>query len=378
MKLKQKRFGELFNFASKSKIQAKEGLNEGKYPFYTSSNILSKYINEYLYTGESLIFGTGGKPSIHFQTKHFATSTDCLIAQPINLDEIYTEYCFYFIQSNPKILEDGFHGAGLKHISKAYISDIKIPLPPLEEQKHIAAVLSKAEALIAERKQSIQLLDEYLKSTFLEMFGDPVKNEKGWEKIVFEGIVAKDCPLTYGIVQPGEEYKEGVPVIRPVDLTQSFVYRKGLKLIDPKISNQFKRTILKGGEILMCVRGTTGIVSIASKELMGCNVTRGIVPIWFDSNYNSLFAFELIKTKAINNLIQELTYGATLKQINLSDLRKIKIINPPLKLQTQFAQIVEKTEALKTQYKAHLQELEQLYGALSQRAFRGEMRAVGI
>jgi type I restriction enzyme S subunit len=72
------------------------------------------------------------------------------------------------------------------------------------------------------------------------MFGDPVRNEKGWEVYPFSELVADDCPLTYGIVQPGNEFPNGVPVIRPVDLTQTIITRQGLKLIDPKIPSNSK------------------------------------------------------------------------------------------------------------------------------------------
>ena len=210
-------------------------------------------------------------------------------------------------------------------------------------------------------------------STFYEIFGDPIRNELNWDLEFFDKLVAEDCPLTYGIVQPGEEFTSGVPVVRPVDLTETYVKRKGLKLIDPKISEQFKRTVLKGFEILMCVRGTTGVVSIASKELEGCNVTRGIVPIWFSESYNSLFAFFLLKSIGVQNEIQKYTYGATLQQINLGDLRKIKLIQPPLETQNKFAEIAQSVTDLKEFYKESLQELENLYGSLSQQAFKGEL-----
>jgi type I restriction enzyme S subunit len=248
---------------------------------------------------------------------------------------------------------------------------LEIPLPGVDDQIHIANILSKAESLISQRKESLRLLDQFLKSTFIAMFGDPIRNEKNWKKDTFEMLVAKDCPLTYGIVQPGEEFVDGVPIVRPVDLTETVVQKKDLKKIDPKISAKFKRTILNGDEILMCVRGTTGIVSLASKELKGCNVTRGIVPIWFSSDFNTLFAFSLLQSRGINREIQRLTYGATLKQINLIDLRKIGLINPPIGLQREFASIVAKIEALKADCQASLKELENLFASLSQNAFKG-------
>jgi type I restriction enzyme S subunit len=173
------KFSEIFSFKKKSKIKAGDGLLDGAYPFFTSSPILSKRYNEYQFEGESLIFGTGGLPSIHFYDDKFAVSTDCLVAQPERKVEV--KFVYYYLLGNIWILENGFKGAGLKHISKTYINNIKIPLPPIEEQKRIVAKLDKADELRKKRKQAISLLDEYLKSVFLEMFGDPVVNEKGWE-----------------------------------------------------------------------------------------------------------------------------------------------------------------------------------------------------
>jgi type I restriction enzyme S subunit len=286
------------------------------------------------------------------------------------LNEIYLLQVLNIVKPT---IEKKANGGAQPNISANAIEDIIIPLPSIDDQIRIAEILTKAESLITQRKESILMLDELLKSSFLEMFGDPIRNEKGWKKDSFENLVDQDCPLTYGIVQPGDEFPNGVPIIRPVDLTKTKIDRIGLKLIDPKISDKFKRTVLRGKEILMCVRGTTGIVALASEELVNCNVTRGIVPIWFSDNYNKFFAFGLLKTKAINNEIQNLTYGATLKQINLSDLRKIRLINPPIELQNQYAAIAEKIEELIKEYQASLKELLNMYGVLSQKAFTGEL-----
>lgn len=285
-----------------------------------------------------------------------------------------SEFLYYWLKHNRKKLKDASTSAIVPILNNKQLSTVKIEFPEnLKDQIRIAEILTKAETLITQRKESILMLDELVKSSFLQMFGDPVRNEKGWEKDNFDNLVDQDCPLTYGIVQPGDEFPNGVPVIRPVDLTKTYIDRIGLKLIDPKISNKFKRTLLKGKEILMCVRGTTGIVALASEELINCNVTRGIVPIWFSDDYNKFFAFGLLKTKAINNEIQSLTYGATLQQINLSDLRKIQLINPPIDTQNQYAAIVERVEELKKEYQASLIELENMYGVLSQKAFKGDL-----
>ena len=162
--MKRYKFNELFKFQKKSKIKAGEGLKEGgKYPFYTSSDKLSKSINTYLFDSESLIFGTGGQASIHYCENPFAVSTDCLVAQPKNEKKLLAKYAYYYLFSNIHILERGFKGAGLKHISKSYIDEILIPVPDkIETQRQIAYVLDKADVVRQQRRASIELLDKLL------------------------------------------------------------------------------------------------------------------------------------------------------------------------------------------------------------------------
>lgn len=288
-------------------------------------------------------------------------------------EDNYPLYIYYLLRYNGKKLNDLGTGTTFKELSKATFEKFEIPIPPYVDQIKIGTFLSKAEALIKQRKESIDLLDDFLKNIFFKMFGDAISNEKNWSKDYLGNIVAEDCPLTYGIVQPGENYPNGTPVIRPVDLTKSHITREGLKLIDPIISQKFKRTILKGNEILMCVRGTTGVVAYATEELKGCNVTRGIAPIWFDDTYEKLFAYFLFKSNAVQREISKYTYGSTLQQINLSDLRMLNLIRPSIEIQKQFVTIAEKCEEIKNYFDESLLALENLYGSLSQKAFKGEL-----
>ena len=104
----------------------------------------------------------------------------------------------------------------------------------------------------------------------------------------------------------------------PANLHTKKYYVDELKRIDPKISSKFSRTLLKGGELLLSVRGSVGVISIADSSLVGSNVTRGIVPIWFDSEIsNKLFFYYLYCTKEIQREVKALAKGATLIQINL-------------------------------------------------------------
>ncbi len=162
------KFDKLFKFLPKSKKKAGAGLEEGEYKFFTSSSIQSKYLNEFIYNNESLIIGSGGKASVHYYDEKFATSTDCFVVEKQN-DEIDVKYVYFFLKTNLQILESGFKGAGLKHISKKYISNIKIPLLSIDIQRKIALYLSQIEKIIDDRRNSITLLDSLLRNIFFEM-----------------------------------------------------------------------------------------------------------------------------------------------------------------------------------------------------------------
>lgn len=242
------------------------------------------------------------------------------------------------------------------------------PFPSIEKSTQLAIVseLDKINELIRLKKEQLKDFDNLAQSLFYEMFGDPVENEKGWEIKKLKEIVSDNCSISYGIVQPGDGVENGVPVVRPVDMTKTFVSRKGLKNTTKEISDSYKRTILKGNEILMCVRGTTGMISMATPELQGCNVTRGIAPIECGPTCDKWFVFYQILNPAIQHHIAEYTRGIALKQINMKDVRDIPLCLPPLPLQHLFAQRIEQIEREKSEVQKSIQDLETLLASRMQ------------
>ena len=281
-------------------------------------------------------------------------------------EAIYNKYLFYFLRLKKDYLNSLGRGATFKEISKSIVESIKIPLPPKSTQLAIVSELDKINELIRLKKEQIKDFDNLAQSLFYEMFGDPVENEKGWEVKKLNEIVSDNCSISYGIVQPGDGVENGVPVVRPVDMTKTFVSRKGLKNTTKEISDSYKRTILKGNEILMCVRGTTGLISMATPELQGCNVTRGIAPIECGPTCDKWFVFYQILNPAIQHHIAEYTRGIALKQINMKDVRDIPLCLPPLPLQRLFAQRIEQIEREKSEVQKSIQDLETLLASRMQ------------
>ncbi len=274
----------------------------------------------------------------------------------------------FFVHQVENILEKASseaHGATMKHLTKPIFDALPFYLPPLDEQRKIAAVLDKVSDLIAKRRQQLDKLDELIKAKFVEMFGDEDYPYKELISLIKEG-----AGLSYGIVQPGDDGTGDMGVLRPVDLIDGKINTTSIKYIDRSIGEGFKKTELYGKELLITVRGTTGITALTDDRFIGMNVTRGIAVIRYDNEkINPVYLNTYLKTDESQRYIQERTRGATLQQINLSDLRVQQILVPPRDEQEQFAAFVEQTEKTKITISKSLEKLETLKKALMQEYF---------
>lgn len=303
----------------------------------------------------------------------------------IRPDKKIVDYKFleFFLNTDFSVsqLTNNISGATRPRVNLSDVREIKLRLPPLSEQKRIVEILDETFAAINKAKANVEknlqnareLFESYLQNVFENKGED-------WEEKKLEDLVDEKCTLSYGIVQPGEEHSNGLPIIRPTDLTSKFISLKGLKRIDPKLAEGYKRTKLIGDELFLCVRGSTGVVSIALKELKGANVTRGIVPIRFNPEIiRQEFGYYLLISNYIQKQIKNKTYGAALMQINIGDLRKIETPFPPIQRQQIIVQkldaISSDTKKLETIYQQKLNDLEELKKSILQKAFSGELMA---
>jgi len=289
-----------------------------------------------------------------------------------------TTFIGKFLQSQHQYLRGKTTGATIPHISRKALEDLEIPIISISDQLHIANLLTKAENLISQRKESIRLLDEFLKSTFLEMFGDNTTNDKGWTKIsLVHGCEnKKDVKCgPFGTQLSKSEYQEnGIPVWGIPQINSEFKVLPKEYLTEKKALELDEYSVIPY-DIVMSRKGNVGKCSLFPKGFSKGIIHSDVLRIRTDNNkvHPVFLLFQLKYSKKIEIQIKRVTKGAIMAGINVGLLKHIIIDLPPLSLQTQFAQIVEKTEALKTQYQQSLQELESLYGSLTQRAFRGEL-----
>lgn len=353
------KLGEILQPQPKSKIKAGDGLNKGQYKFFTSSNIQIKFIDNYTYNKSALIFGTGGNASIHYCDELFATSTDCLVfygKENVNIKSVYQ-----YINGNIHLLEAGFKGAGLKHISKEYILNIEINLPPFARQHHIAATLDKANELIALRKKQLQELDTLAESVFYDMFGDPVKNEEGWE---CEPVISHTSCIVPGRDKP-KSFTGDIPWVTTAELNHlGYTFQSSIGLNEDEVNEVRAKIIPKGSVIITCV-GDLGVVSIAGNRMV---INQQLHAFQCLDNLNNIFLAYCLSYR--KDYMYKMASNTTVPYMNKSICNSIPILLPPLSLQTRFASIIEKIEEQKAQVRKALQESEDLFQRLMQDLFK--------
>ena len=342
---------------------------------YISEDTFEKLKCTEVYPGDILVSRlpepVGRACIIPEKKERMITAVDCTICRP-DKSIVSKEYLCYFMRSNAYYarLLGNVTGTTRKRISRKNLGSVELNIPSREEQKEVVKQLDCLVSVIASRTKELQLLDDLIKARFVEMFGDAVDNPMGWEKRQLQEIVTDDCTISYGIVRTGDDQEEGVPVFRPVDIVNRVPKLDELKKTTEEISNKYKRTVLKGREMLITVRANIADTYIIGEEFKGCNVGRGIVPIRTKEDIMVLeFLKYLMDSKHLNDKIRSKAKGITLIQLNMEDLREVELIVPPLEQQKVFVEFANQVNKSKFAVQKTLEQTQTLFDSLMQKYF---------
>jgi type I restriction enzyme, S subunit len=293
--------------------------------------------------------------------------------------DIDDAYLRAFLESTFEVFNGAKTGAAIPHLDREALYALLFSYPSLTEQRRVVAILDEAFEGVATAKANAEKNLQNARELFGSLSGSLLEQLTPFSRTaLLQDIVESDCSLSYGIVQPGDEVADGLPIVRPVDLNGGVVSINGLKRIDPTLAKSYDRTTLKGNDILLCVRGSTGALAVADAELAGANVTRGIVPIRFDeAQISQDFGYCLMRSGPVQTQIKDKTYGTALMQINIRDLRQLTMLVPPKHEQAitvkRFGELEETTDQLVATYERKLTALEELKKSLLHQAFSGQL-----
>ena len=297
----------------------------------------------------------------------------------LNRERVHATFLYHWLRRNRPYLESLGNGATFKEVSKAVVSRIEIPLPPLPEQRRIAEILDKADALRAKRRAALAQLDTLTQSIFLDMFGDPATNPKGWPVRAVSEYVSEFQGGKSIESETGENVVTRNRILKISAVTGMHFLPQESKPV-PDTYNPPAAHFVRSGDLLFSRANTTELVgAVAYVQDAPANV---LLPdklwrmVWCQpEEVEPLFVWALFQTTTVRHEIERRATGTSgsMKNISQEKLLGIRTIFPPPQLQREFVDRVTEVEMLKGAHRASLAELDTLVASLQHRAFRGEL-----
>ena len=286
-------------------------------------------------------------------------------------------YLFWFLNSESTRIKIESYGYGVaqKNVSSKQIELLEIPLPPLAEQQRIAAILDKAELVKRKRQLANEKLDELAQSVFIEMFGDPIKNEKGWKIVKLSQLVYK---LGSGSTPTGGDasYKDfGISLIRSLNVHNGKFKYKNLAYIDDVQAKKLSNVSVESGDILLNITGASvARVCVTPNNVLPARVNQHVMIIRPKEIVNNIFLEKLLLTKQMqNNLLGISGSGATRESITKAQAEELEIILPEINLQNKFSAVMMEIEKLALKENFGENSIVNLLNSIQSKAFSGQL-----
>lgn len=362
-----KTFEEIFELKQGKHLPLEE-LNGGSFPVFGANGMVG-YYDKFMYEQETLLVTCRGATcgSINLtQPKSWVTGNAIAL---VPREEVV--HSFFYFQLKHQSFRDVISGSAQPQIIVGSLKNKKVLVPPLPIQKQIAEILEQADKAKQKREEANKLTDEFLQSVFIEMFGDPNNNPKRWGIKRFGEVFDS---IRYGTGSPPTYIQEGIPFIRATNIKNNAIVKNDLVYISQIDADKIKKCELTEGNLIVVRSGiNTGDAAVVPKEFEGAYAAYDLI-IELEKVHSVFYSF-LINSSYGKAIIEPLSRRAGQPHLNAEQLREIEFYFPSYKLQQQFAEIVNKTEALKEKQKQSEQELENLFQSLMQKAFK---RGVGF
>lgn len=336
--------------------------NKGLYPCFGGNGIRG-YVADYTHDGEFPLIGRQGAlcGNVNLASGKFHATEHAVVVQP--KIEMNVHWLYYAL--NAMNLGQYATGAAQPGLAVSKLETLSIEIPNVSEQNKIAQTLYKVEQLVNFRKQQLAKLDELVKARFVEMFGDPVRNEKGWN--------------TYALAEMCDGIGDGLHGTPEYDENGEYPFINGNNLIDGVIQinastkkvnkKTYEKHYIKISQnaILLSINGTLGRIAFYNCEqvMLGksacyCNLRDEV---------NRIFVYNIMKTDAFARYLEDNATKSTIKNVGLKAIRGYRLIMPPIPLQNQFSSFVERVDKQKQTVQQSLEKLELMKKALMQEYF---------
>lgn len=356
--------GEIPWITSADISEAQDEVSEAR--FYITQEAIDSSSTKIVPKGNILLVSRTGVGKVAITGVDICISQDFTGIIP-DKNKVNLRYLFRFLQSRKPYFVYHQRGATIKGITRRVVEELEIPLPPLEEQRRIAAILDKADALRQKRRAALAKLDTLLQATFLDMFGDPVTNPMGWEKRPFDEIVAIDAPM----VDPTlDEYRSLLHIggDRIEKGTGQLLEAKTAEE-DRLISSKF----LFDNRYVLYSKIRPYLQKVALPNFKGL-CSADVYPVRPKNNHlHRILLYLILLSDSFTKFTEQHSGRANIPKINRKQFLSFECYLPPKHLQQEFLEIYTLLSKQKKKYKHAEINLDNLFHALQQRAFSGQL-----
>ncbi|MEQ1902615.1 MAG: restriction endonuclease subunit S [Pirellulaceae bacterium] len=262
-------------------------------------------------------------------------------------------------------------GVAQPGVNATTLKSLDIPTFPLSEQKRISEILDRAEALRAKRRAALALLDELTQSIFLDMFGDPVTNPKGWPVLTLEDVAAK---ITDGEHLTPTRTTSGIKLLSARNVRDGYIDFENVDFIGADEHERIKkRCNPEFGDILISCSGTIGRVAMVRTSEAFSLVRSAALVKPKSGLVESAYLESHLRTAGLQTKMQQAAHSSSQANLFQGPIRRLPFNQPPIELQRQYSKIVDHVRELKNRLDRSQTELDQLFASLQHRAFRGEI-----
>lgn len=284
------------------------------------------------------------------------------------------KFLFHWLKANRSFLESLGNGATFKEVSKAVVSRVEIPLPPLPEQRRIAAILDQADALRAKRREALAQLDRLTQSIFIEMFGDPISNSKNLPLTTLGDATTFENGDRSSNYPSGDDIQDsGVLFLSTKNIRGHRLDFSTTSYITEEKFRSLSRGKARRDDLLITLRGTLGSCCIFDCQYDTAFINAQMMIVRPKVGLRSEFLHALLTSRQFQELFSRIGQGAAVPQLTAAQLGQLPIPIPEIEEQASFVSKIQSAATLKRQQEAHLSWLDSLFASLQHRAFRGEL-----
>jgi type I restriction enzyme S subunit len=355
------------------KLDANASSPDGEFPFFTCAREPLK-IASYSYDCECVLVAGNGDLNVKYYSGKFDAYQRTYIIESINSERLDTRYLYHFMENYLVSLREQSIGGIIKYIKIGNLIDAKIPLPPLAEQRRIAAILDKAGALRAKRREAIAKLDQLLQSVFLEMFDDNTLATTSVAELAPSAGAIRTGPFGSQLLH-SEFVDHGIAVLG-IDnaVSNTFAWAKP-RFITAEKYTQLSRYRVNPGDVLITIMGTCGRCAVVPDDIPTAINTKHLCCISLDRTRcepEFLHSYFLMHPVA-RNYLESRAKGAIMAGLNMGIIKELPVALPSIEEQQRFVAIKKSLERQRAQAVSQEHRSDELLGALQQNAFAGTL-----